>query len=306
MVDPETGRVQCLSLEPLKGLNQGRACALRQAGAATINGVADQGVSDVRHVDADLMRASGFELNLDQRVGGEPLVNAVMRDGFLAIVSYGKALAITAVTSDGKIHGAAARQGTLDQCKVFTVDGMCLKLLDQKLVRLDGFRDHQKTAGVLVDPVNDARSGNTIQFRRMVQEGILERAVVMARGRVNHEALWFFDDDDGFVFVDDLQRNCFWGDIRHHLEAWRQRDGLSAEDFSARFGGLTAQLHGAVPDPVLDTISRIVGKQKAQGLVQALSGQFERDDGSQVGFGIHFSPLVQSRYTARLGPIPGT
>ena len=68
MVNSETGRVQRLPLESLKRLNQGRACPLRQAGAAAINGVADQRVSDVRHVDADLMRASGLELNFDQRV----------------------------------------------------------------------------------------------------------------------------------------------------------------------------------------------------------------------------------------------
>ena len=52
--------------------------------SAAVHRIADQRMTDMRHVHADLMRASGFQTAFDQRVRAESLAHAIVRDGRLA------------------------------------------------------------------------------------------------------------------------------------------------------------------------------------------------------------------------------
>lgn len=144
-----------LPLEALKCGNQLGACALGKSGAPAIDRIADQRMSDMRHVNPDLMGAAGLQLHFDQGVGRKSLVDAIVSDGGFPIGANRKAFTVTAVASNRKVNRPSPGQGALDQRQILAMDGVRLQLFNQQLVRLDGAGHHQKAAGVLVDPMHD-------------------------------------------------------------------------------------------------------------------------------------------------------
>lgn len=161
--------MQGLPLEALECGNQFGTCALGQSGPPAIDGITDQRVADVRHVDPDLMRTAGLELDFDQGVGRKSFMNPIVGDGGFSIRSNGKALAVAAVTTDREVDGASPGQGSLHQGKVLAMHGVRLELFDQQFVGFNSPRHHQKPAGVLVDPVHNARSRDLVERRGVVQ-----------------------------------------------------------------------------------------------------------------------------------------
>ena len=103
--------------------------------------------------------------------------------------------------------------------------------------------DHQKAAGVLVQPVNDARalhSADAAQIVHGVQQGIDQRAGLVARSGMHHHAAGLVDHGHVLVLIKDLQRNVFlfYGQFHRvghgqlHVVAGRYPiAGLTANDF---------------------------------------------------------------------------
>ena len=60
--------------------------------------------------------------------------------------------------------------------------------------------DHQ-AAGVLVQPVHDARAGHLKGFGVQGQQAIEQRAAPVARSRVHHQTCWFVDHAQVRVLV---------------------------------------------------------------------------------------------------------
>ena len=88
-------RVQALTLKPLFG--RGRA----------VDSVAEQGVTDVRHMYANLVGASCLKAAADVRKRGICMQKLPVRDGvFCVFVRHRHAFAVNAVAADGLIHGA--------------------------------------------------------------------------------------------------------------------------------------------------------------------------------------------------------
>ena len=95
MHEAQRTRVQALSAQPLF-----RALM-------PVDKIAEQGVTDVRHVHADLVRAAGLQLAADVRVAVVARDDRPVRDGAAGVfLRYGHALAIGRVAADGRIHRA--------------------------------------------------------------------------------------------------------------------------------------------------------------------------------------------------------
>src|SRR6187455_777899 len=75
-------RVQRLALEVLQRLAQLRRGAFRESLASAVKRVADDGITHVLHVHADLVRAPGLEPHARQRVLTEAFLDAVVSHGF--------------------------------------------------------------------------------------------------------------------------------------------------------------------------------------------------------------------------------
>jgi len=96
-----------------------------------------------------------------------------------------------------------------------------------------------------------------------MQQRILQRSVMVTRCRVNHEALGLIDHNEGFILIDDVERDGFRGHVRDDFKQRNEDDFFPAEEFSLGFRGLSIDGHGAGLDPILNPVSGIFGKQPA-------------------------------------------
>lgn len=261
MIDAEASRMKRLPLEALKRCNQLGACALGQPGPPAIDRISDQGVTDMSHVDADLMRAAGLELDFNQCVGGKSLVDSIVGDSGLSIGANCKALAVTPVPADGKVNGSPAGQRSLHQGQILAMDGMRLKLFDEELVSFNGARHHQKTAGVLVNPMHDTGPWHLVERGGVMQKRILECPVVVPSRRMNDQSLRFVDHNQGVILIDDMQGYGLRGHLRDRFKYRGQDDFFAAKEFAFGFCSLPINHHGTRPDPVLNSVSGILRKE---------------------------------------------
>ena len=100
------------------------------------------------------------------------------------------------------------------------------ELRGQRLVGAVVLRRHQEPGRILVEPVHDARALDAAdpgQARAaMGDQRIHQRAGLMARGRMHHEAPWLVDDDDVVILIDDIERDILAAGLgRHRLPARR-------------------------------------------------------------------------------------
>ena len=192
-----------------------------------VHRVAENGMPDVGHVDADLVRASRLEPAADvgiARIAGDDLP---MRDRLASTGDHRHALAVGRVARDGRVHRAAVlAQSAHNDALVGARERVVGELCGEVLVRR-----------VAVDAVDDARAQRAADARErsraMVQQRVDERAVRVPRRGVDDHAAGLVDHDHVRVLVHHVERNV----LRHDLDRLRfgQRHGdvLAARELIA-------------------------------------------------------------------------
>ena len=150
----------------------------RQPAGATIGRITDQAVTGIGQVHPDLMGAPGFQPAFDQCCGGLKLLHHTHAGYGMAanaVPDHGLTLTVRLVTRQfrGDAQNAAcldrnaaqAAQARVTGCEkpvhhgqIAARDGMFLELPGQPVMSAVGFRDDQQAGGVLVDPVDNART----------------------------------------------------------------------------------------------------------------------------------------------------
>jgi len=231
-----------------------------------VDRIAENGRTKVVHVDADLMGAAGVEVAEDEGgfrggIGGERLV--IGDRGFAAgWVNDGHFLAVHGVAADVGEDGALVRfryavgYGEIE----FFHGGSLGKLGGEGLVGGVRFRDDKAAGGVLVEAVDDAGAldpadAGELAFA-MVQQGVDESAVGVAGRGVDDDAVFLMEDEDVFVFVEDIQRNVLrCGDVRDGLGEG-EGDGVAGFHGVAWFCRLAVKEDVLLADQCLDSGAR--------------------------------------------------
>src|SRR5690606_41635054 len=78
-----------------------------------------------------------------------------------------------------------------------------LQLLDQTRLRLQCLGHHHQAGGVLVQPMHDTSARHVDQVGHVMQQGIEQRAIRMARSRMYHQPCGFVQYQDVFILEDD-------------------------------------------------------------------------------------------------------
>lgn len=92
-------------------------------------------MADGGHVDANLVRAAGFQARLDQRTAAQWLEQAPVCDRRAPVRAHGHALSIHRVPADGRLdHARFAHRPHADR-PVDALDAVCANLLGQIDVR---------------------------------------------------------------------------------------------------------------------------------------------------------------------------
>lgn len=93
------------------------------------------------------------------------------------------------------------------------VSAVAFELLRQPLMCRVGLRDDEKTRGVLVEAVNDARTFDTANAREAVtamgNQSIHQGPSVVSGGRMHDQAGRLIDHDDVLVLVHDVECDLF-------------------------------------------------------------------------------------------------
>ena len=209
-----------------------------------------------RQVNPDLVCPTGYQVQLEESPAGQPLADSVACRGLTPARHDGHASAVVWVAPDRRLDAAnIGRDRTESQGQIRLLDRPCLELGHQAGLRDVVLGDHQESARVAVQPVDNAGAHDTgdAAVRRIAgKQGVDERAARMAGSRVHNEARRLVDDEHVVVFVHDRERYR----LRLHLEGDRIRDfhldDLAGHDLLIRFDRQPADSDLAVRDELLN------------------------------------------------------
>lgn len=232
--------------------------------------IADQGVSDVAHVDPDLMRPPGFKTTLHfGRSRSEPVQHRnpchCMASAFepdclpLAVRFVPRKLrryfhdAATFETDPPyTLQPRIAHIGdTMTECSVGSFSRMRCKLFGKAMMRCIRLGDDQNTGRVFVDPVYDTRTFFTSDTGQcaaeMMQKRIDQGAGGRSGGRVHNHSRRLVHNDQIVILEENGQRNVFWSGFHIHGVFDDDLENVAFCNLRPRVkNDLTVPHHGAV------------------------------------------------------------
>ena len=207
-------------------------CVSSQSAAASVGWITNECMTNVGGVDADLVRAAGFEVATNLGCGltkcfndadaGDGVAACVEQDGLFLAVGFvaGKlrgdlddVAGLEADTLDAAQARIAPGRDAVAEGAVGAFGGVGGELIGETMVRGVGFGDDKQARSVFVDAVDDAGALFATDAREVsaevVEEGVNQSAGVGARGRVNDHAGGFVHDEEVFIFVNDVEWDRF-------------------------------------------------------------------------------------------------
>ena len=246
---------------------------------AAVAGVVEERVSDVVHMDADLVRASGLQHAFHEGDVAQALQHAEVGDGVLSlrfVAADAEAQPVVGIPADRGVDGPAVFGDIApDQGPVAPFDGMVEELAGQLDLGRVSLGYDQQSGGILVDAVDQQSHPFVVVFgvglaAQVVGQGVDQRAAVVAVAGMDHHAGRLVDDQQFVVFIDDVERDGLRLDlhatplVRHHERDDVERAdlvaGLDHDVVDADILGVDCQLHA---------VARCVGKMLRQILVDA-------------------------------------
>jgi len=229
-------------------------------------------------VDADLMGAARAGHAGDQAVSfvdGEDFIighRLAPRGG----AAWGHFLAIDGMAANGEIDGSLHMAGSApNDCQIGFLDLAVGKLLREGRMSLVVLGNHNAAAGFLVQTVDDAGS---VLFRSggkrapIMQQGIDEGSLFVARADVNDHSGWFVDDQEIGVLMEDFKWNIFrTGPGGRFRWFFFNHEEIPALHFVAAANGFSLEGDAPCLDEGLDLGTREVGKMANQHHVEPLA-----------------------------------
>ena len=180
----------------------------RQRRVGAVRRVADAGVPLRGHVDADLVRPSRLEVDLEQRRGTERLDGLVVRHRGLPVDDDRELPVGRRMATDGRVDRAGERVGMpLHDGVVDLLDGALAERLFEHGVGALGLRDDHEAGGADVESMHDAGAlcGTAVAIAKPAAASPPSTVgPVQPDGRVSGDAHGLVDDHDLVVVVDDV------------------------------------------------------------------------------------------------------
>ena len=152
-------RLSCARMHEAKLLRVQALAVLPQLGLfMAVDGVAQNRVAAIGHVDADLVRPARFQLTLDERIAGKALQHAPVRHGAAAVfLRDGHFLAVRRMATDGRVNGAGIVPDiAADDAHIRPGQAVILQLRGKRGVREVILGRNDQPGRVLVNAVDDA------------------------------------------------------------------------------------------------------------------------------------------------------
>ena len=227
-----------------RGLGRRRQPGRLGLEAGGVGLIAHDRVTDMGQMHADLMRAAGLQPAFDEArdrlaVGaGVALQHLPMRHRLAAALAHGALLTRFGAAVERRVDGAARLIGrTPDEGEIAalqTAFAFVGELLAERTMRCVGLGHDHEAAGVLVEPMHDARAfhaadaGETVAAMR--DQRVDQRAGRVSRGGVDDQAGGLVDDNERVVLIDDIERNGLALRLSRFGRRQRDRDGVAGVD----------------------------------------------------------------------------
>ena len=266
--------VQGLASKRTQCVYEGVAGITWQRETPAIGRVAQQRITNMRHVNANLVRTPRLQPATHMGMGTIARDHTIMRDRLAAGVAYRHALAIHRMAVDRRIDMPACGHHAHGHRLVFALDRALGQIRDQFRVRGKGLGHHENAGGVLVEPMHDARPRQRGQRCVVVDQRILQRAIRVAGAGMHHEPGRFVDHQNGVVLVDDIERDRLGdhaGIVR--LAGHEQAYLLAAGDLGLGHRRFAVDRERALGEPVLQARTRVVGQHFSQSPIQPPAGE---------------------------------
>ena len=197
------------------------------------------------HVHSNLVGSACFEPAVDQRNVTQRLDHRIMRQGMFALASVcknGIMLPIFGVAANVSLNAALRRVwSSPNQSQIPAAAAAFKELPSQMGHGLFGFCNDHYSAGVFVEPVNQARAFGRLtgQLTKMVQQGIDQGARMVADSWVYHHSRSLVDDHQVCIFIQYVQGQVFGLQLARKGRGWkRQGDDVAGLDAVVAFNGL--------------------------------------------------------------------
>ncbi len=206
--------VKCLAFdERLARVDAACNPPLRRTSPPAVLPIGDDGRSDVRQVNANLVRSARAWMN---EHAGETtdapgdFIKGLGRARAGTVMTHRHFFAEPRVGTDrGNNFVTIAVRRRRNDCQVLFSDGPPLKLLHELDVAQIGSRDDNDSAGIPVQPMNNSRTvraADLAETSEMMNEGRRERALPVPLGRMNDHSRRFVDRDHIVVLPQDIER----------------------------------------------------------------------------------------------------
>ncbi len=260
-------------LAPELALNSGHP--LVGPAAPAVDQIAEQRVSRLGEVNANLMGAAGLQLDLEQRGAIEALTDCEFCLRRLPrLHAPTKALAVHRMATEEGGEPSPFVRLAVDQRQI---DFPHQSRLECGLQRQQGalvLRYHQTAGGVLVQPMNQTRTeppADPGQVPNPMKQRIDQRARAVARARVDHHPGLLVEDEQITILVKDLQWQILGGDIGRRGSRHRQLDALATSQAPRGLRRLSVNPCQPRVDQRLQAGSGEIWKRRRQVLVEALA-----------------------------------
>lgn len=274
--EPEAARVKALTLD-----RENRA-VINRLKAAAVHGVSEKREPETLAVDADLMRAAGFETAGDPADHALPCVPERHTGDMGAGGAHrarnvdGKPHRVPGVTADRTVDQRPLRGFASKQRPVLTLHRAFLKLTDKGGFRFKRLRDHHETGRVAVQTMNNAGAGQHPKLRVTEKKTIQQRIVPVTRRRMYNKAGRLIHNDDRVILIRHVKRDIRGREgelLGRRLRS--DRDHISLIDrIPHLIDRLSIYRDRALLDPRLKTGARNFGHQGGECLIEPLPGVF--------------------------------
>src|SRR5256885_12153685 len=193
------------------------------------------------------MRASGVELDLDERGGAECLEDGPVGAGGACVCGFGggprgHTNAVFRIARDGKFDAALCPgEFAVHEREIGLLQGARLKGFGKFGVSEIVFGDDYRAARVFVQPMNDAGPQRVTALRERLaaaEKRVDERAARVPCSGVDRHASGLVNNDEVVVFVEDVERDGFGFSFERCAWLRLNGDALAATELLARLGRL--------------------------------------------------------------------